>query len=92
MKVEKRNGTIEAFDRAKLETSIGNASDDIAQPLTEGDLHRIVNTLVDKVTATGKDSISFRSIHYFVIETLRENSFNDIAAAYDRSSMSTVRK
>lgn len=80
--VIKKSGHIEKFDEQKLSISIANASDDIKEPLTTGDISNIVRTVVHKLEETHKKLVDSSKIRSIVLETLMQFGFEHVYANY----------
>ena len=80
--VIKKAGYIEVFDEQKLSISIANASDEIKEPLTTGDITNIARTVVHKLQDTHKKLIDTATIRNIVLETLMQLGFEHVYANY----------
>ncbi len=83
MKVKKRDSRLQDFKLDKIKRTIGNASDDIKEPMTEGDLNSISNNIQNKVMRRYKDVISSSELREIIIETLNESGFNSVSISYE---------
>lgn len=84
MTVIKRDGRIQEFDVIKIRSSILGASIDSNTIINESDL-KVLSKRVLKVLKAirGEDGItSTYEIFAIIIETLKNDSFNDIAMSY----------
>ena len=82
MKVIKRDGRFEDYDLLKIKRTICNASDDIKQPLTEGDLKTMCDLIDDKICENYSETVPSNKIRDIIEKTLRSNGFSEVAASY----------
>lgn len=87
--VTKRTGEAEAFNEEKLSNSILNASDEIGQPLTQGDVDSIVADM--RRILDSKAQVRSREIFIVVCGILYARGFEHIAKAYKGHSSNTWR-
>ncbi len=80
VKVIKRSGKEVDFNISNVETSIISAGDDIGNPLSTGDIKNITKDLLKLVE--GKDKITTKQIYEYIIISLRNMGFNDVADSY----------
>lgn len=92
MKVYKRTGEIQPFDLQKIKTTIANASDEIGQPMTQGDIDYVSNYIQRLLVTQNEEIIRYCKVHQAVINGLKKCGFPDIAQAYDQSGKSHVKK
>jgi len=83
----KNNGEIEDFDHEKLFLSIANASDEIKEPLTSGDIHSIVNEAIKIFLSKNTPVISSCEIREAVLRALKKLGFLDIYKSYRNSTL-----
>ena len=84
MKILKKSSAIQPYDPDKIVLTLERTSDEVAQPLTEGDLRRLTEQITRRVVEMGKsqDPLPSGCVHVIVVATLRENGFPAIAQAY----------
>ncbi|MGM9975231.1 MAG: ATP cone domain-containing protein [Clostridiaceae bacterium] len=85
MKVIKRDGRFEDYDLNKIKRTICNASDDINQPLNEGDLKSICDLVEDDIYENFSESVPSNEIRNIIEKTLRSNGFSPVASSYINS-------
>lgn len=83
MKVIKRDGRIEEFMMDKIRRSLSRTSDQIKNPLTNGDLNVIEERIMKDLKALKKDKIQSREIRDIILEKLNYCGFSGIAKEYD---------
>ena len=80
--VIKKEGLVEKFDEEKLFLSIGNASDEIEEPLTSGDIHTIVSEVIKELKAQNRTIIPSYQIRDIVLNSLNDLAFFDVSKSY----------
>ena len=80
--VLKKKGYVEKFDEDKLFLSIGNASDEIEEPLTSGDIHNIVRNVVKILEEKKEKLIPSGDIREAVLNTLNDMAFFEVHKKY----------
>ena len=81
MNVVKRDGKIVAFDSAKIRNAIDKAAKRIEE-MTESDVDRITEIVVNKCERLSGDQISVEQIQDLVEDTLLKSKFNRTAKSY----------
>jgi transcriptional regulator NrdR family protein len=92
MKVLKRSGNLEDFNIEKVKISVGRVSDEMEEPLTDSDLNFIAAQVEKGIFEKHQGQVSYRDVHFLVVDVLKLVGFPKIAAQYDRSSLSQVRE
>ena len=84
MKILKKSGAIQPYDPDKIVLTLERTSDEVAQPLTEGDLRHLAEQITRRGMDMGKsqDPLPSSCVHVIVVATLRDNGFPAIAQAY----------
>ncbi|PWL51467.1 MAG: ATPase [Clostridium cadaveris] len=82
MKIKKRNGKIEDFDKGKIVTSITNASDEVNEPLNESDIYIVTNSIYHDITNEKDEIISSEYIFQAIYTELKKIGFKDVAESY----------
>jgi hypothetical protein len=80
--VLKKKGHVEKFDEDKLFLSIGNASDEIEEPLTSGDIHNIVRNVLKILNNSSDKLIPSSDIREAVLNTLSDMAFFEVYKNY----------
>lgn len=86
MKVKKRDSRLQDFNLGKIKRTICNASDDIREPMTEGDLNSISDDIEEKVMKRFKDVVSSTELRNIIIETLNELGFKSVSESYENAA------
>jgi transcriptional regulator NrdR family protein len=92
MKVLKRSGNLEDFNIEKVKISVGRVSDELSEPLTDSDLNFIAAQVEKGIFEKHQSQVSYRDVHFLVVDILNLVGFSKIAAQYDQSSLSQVRE
>jgi transcriptional regulator NrdR family protein len=92
MKVLKRTGNLEDFNLEKVKISIKGAAEDFKEPLTESDLNFIAAQVEKGIFGKHQNQVSYRDIHFLVVDVLKLVGFPNIALGYDQSGLSHVRE
>ncbi|SHH64471.1 ATP cone domain-containing protein [Clostridium grantii] len=87
MKVTKRDGRIQDFDKNKIKVSIMRASDDAKIPLNTSDIENITDSILKEMPE--KDVVEVIEIHKVAIKVLKDFGFNKIALLFDEASSLT---
>lgn len=87
--VMKRNGEKEAFSEEKLCNAVANASDEIQQPLTKGDIDSVLEDMLRILDC--RTVVTSREIFIVVCGILYARGFEDIAKAYKGHSSNAWR-
>ena len=82
MKIKKRNGKIEDFDKGKIVTSITNASDEVNEPLNESDIYIVTNAIYHDITNEKDEIISSEYIFQAIYTELKKIRFKEVAESY----------
>lgn len=85
MKVKKRDSRLQEFNLDKIKRTICNASDDIREPMTEGDLNFISDDIEEKVMKRFKDVVLSIELRKIIIETLNELGFRSVSESYENA-------
>ena len=80
--VLKKGGKIEKFDKEKLYLSVGYASDAIDEPLTQGDIHNVVNKALSSLQNERVNIIPTYKIKEEILKALSYLKFNDVHDKY----------
>ncbi|MBD7913577.1 hypothetical protein H9660_00300 [Clostridium sp. Sa3CUN1] len=84
MKIIKKDGRIEIFDRNKIKTSIENAASDSESMLNESDLNIIISDITKMLEKTRKDSLITSSYEVIgvIFNILKANGFSKLLKSY----------
>lgn len=82
MKIIKKDGRIEEFKVNKIKNTVSKASDDVEQPLTEGDLTSFCRSIESKLKSMNRDLTSSYEVFGLIIIILKQEGFNKIADGY----------
>ncbi|SEF91811.1 ATP cone domain-containing protein [Caloramator fervidus] len=82
MKVLKKDGRVEDFNKDKIMVSIQNASDDVKEPLTLSDVENVVNEVEKRIKQFNKVEVTSYEIRLLVIDVLNNLGFKEVAKAY----------
>ncbi|WP_291579674.1 ATP cone domain-containing protein [Clostridium sp. UBA6640] len=82
MKIIKKDGRIEEFRVNKIKNTVSKASDDVEQPLTEGDLTSLCRSIESKLKSMNRDLTSSYEVFGLIIIILKQEGFNKIADGY----------
>ncbi len=85
MKVIKRDSRLQEFDLEKIKRTLRNASDDINQPMNQGDLNSISDEIEKRIFRDYKDTVPSAEIRNIINDTLRGFGFSKIAESYINS-------
>ena len=80
MKVIKRDGRVQEYDRTKIALTLAHISDKLEQPMTRGDIDYVLEEV--GVRLAGRESVSYSELRALVTESLSSCGFNAIARAY----------
>ena len=81
IKVQKRDGKIVDFNGEKIRQALGNAAKRVGE-MTESDLDRITEIVVNKCERLNLDQIGVEQIQDIVEDTLLKSKFNATAKSY----------
>lgn len=87
--VTKRTGETESFSREKMGNSLINASDEVKQPLTEGDVESMMADMLRILDC--KTEVRSRELFIVMCGILYARGFEDIAKAYKGHSSNAWR-
>lgn len=82
MKIIKKNGRVEKFEINKIKSTVSKASDDVKQPLTEGDLTSICRAIENKLKSMNRDLTSSYEVFGLIIIILKQEGFSKVADGY----------
>lgn len=82
MKIIKKDGRIEEFKVNKIKNTVSKASDDVEQPLTEGDLTSFCRSIESKLKSMNRDLTSSYEVFGLIIIILKQEGFSKIADGY----------
>lgn len=82
MQVIKRSGKLQDFNEGKILTSIMNSSDEINQPLNQGDIACVKERILGRVNSLKKDKVMSQEIFKIIYEELINLGFSDVAHIY----------
>ncbi|GAA0178639.1 hypothetical protein SH2C18_16550 [Clostridium sediminicola] len=84
MKVIKRDGRMQDFDKNKIKVSIMRASDDAKEPFNTSDIENVTGS----VTKALGDRVEIKviEIHEIILKTLKDFGFNKTAELFDKVS------
>lgn len=88
MNIVKKSGKLEQYTRDKIRRSIGAASDESTQPLTESDLSRLVRDF-DQI-AEGKETMTSQQVAVVIIGLLYANGYRGVLEKYAQGKHSVV--
>ncbi|MCY0866729.1 MAG: ATP cone domain-containing protein [Aquificaceae bacterium] len=80
--VIKRDGTLQEFDRSRIERAISKAFKAVGEPLEEGVLKDLCDEVIEKVLELKKDKVHVEEIQDIVEERLILHGFAKTAKAY----------
>ena len=80
--VRKKNGAVQKFDVDKLIVSVSNASDEIHESLTAGDIHNIINDIMDRLKNLNLNVLGSDTIREVTLTSLKELGFMDMYNRY----------
>ena len=81
MQIKKRDGRLQPYDPSKIGIILAYISDELHMPLSEGDLHMLVETIDHRVQAMRQDPLPSSVIRQLVPQ-VQANGFDAIAQAY----------
>ena len=84
MKVQKRDGTTQAYDDEKIYNAIMRAVEDIGEPVNEEIVKRIVKDIRTSLEESGTDCVEVEVIQDLVENKLMNSSLKNIARQYIR--------
>jgi transcriptional regulator NrdR family protein len=84
MRVRKRDGRIQDFDKNKIKVSIMRASDDAGVPLNTADIENISDSILKEMGQ--KDLVDVREIHKVAIKVLKDFGFEKAAILFNQAS------
>lgn len=84
MKVIKRDGRKQDFDKNKIKVSIMRASDDAKVPFNTSDIENITDSVVKVIGE--RVEIKVMEIHEITLKTLKDFGFNKTAELFDKVS------
>ena len=88
MKIIKKNGNIEEFKKSKITTSLINASTEINEPLSDGDLSIIEKYVTDKLSHELKrEATSSYEVFAILLYALKDLKFGHVGKAYFDGSL-----
>lgn len=80
--VIKRDGTVQEFDRSRIERAISKAFKAVGEPLDEGLLKDLCDGVIGRILELKKDKVHVEEIQDIVEEQLILNGFAKTAKAY----------
>lgn len=80
LQVIKRSGKTESYAPMKIRDSLAAASDEIGQPLNEGDLNTLMREL--ELLLRDRGTVSSRELYILVVGILYTNGFAKMVEAY----------
>ncbi|WP_040212776.1 ATP cone domain-containing protein [Clostridium polynesiense] len=85
MKVRKRDSRLQDFNLDKIKRTIANASDDINEGMTEGDLKSISDEIEEKVMKEYDEEVSSLTLRKIIEDMLISFGFSRVAESYKNS-------
>jgi transcriptional regulator NrdR family protein len=82
--VIKRSGREEIFDIEKIKSTLGIASDELGEPLTQSGINLIIEPVLKRLE--GKNKVTSKEIFAEVVLSMRNNGFSALADSYTSKS------
>jgi len=82
MQIIKKNGSLQDFDKAKLERTITAASDSILQRMNSSDASFLAEKVEEKINSIRADKTSSFEIFAIVLYVLKSEGFAPVADSY----------